>query len=365
MIYGYTSAEIKKIIQLLLDNKLFIMSGRNGIGKTHIITFILNKLNYNIIPVDIYQSNITEKLSSIILRDFFTNKKNIILIDNVSTNIPSKHFTEINNYVKKSKIPLILICDDIYIKELKTLEKKGYLYKLSPSTKLISTQLKLEYNFVKSYNNDIRHLMLNKQVNNKDERFNIFQIYSQLIKSENPLDLLYQVIPHHSLLKQYLYGNFLDNISEETVNILDDLTLVDQVDTFINTNNDYSLMPFSTSMLLKPFYKLNKSKFIKYQTFPKINKKLGESYKESIGKISYDIYDIDKNIKKGKTKKSKTKKGKTKKSKTKKQTKIKNETDINKMNLSELKKYCKSKKIKGYSKLKKKDLIQYINNYDT
>ena len=39
-------------------------------------------------------------------------------------------------------------------------------------------------------------------------------------------------------------------------------------------------------------------------------------------------------------------------------------TDINKMKVKELKAECKKRGIKGYSKLKKNELIPNFNNYD-
>lgn len=171
-IIGQTTT-VKKITQFLTNKKrknCIILTGKPGIGKTLLAHVILNELGYKIKNID--EDHDLKK--SINVTAFFNRQQKIAIIYECDY---VKNITEDNKLIKKSRQPIIFICNDEEIEKYKALKKNSEtIYMRSPTQ---SEQIRFLTNILKKEKikmpkkeiesiceesqGDIRHLLLNAQ----------------------------------------------------------------------------------------------------------------------------------------------------------------------------------------------------------
>ena len=108
--------------------KAVLINGPCGVGKTLAAYLVSNELNY--LPIEINNTNVLTKeyLNKVItinqnnksIESFFKKKKDLYLFDEIDNFTDRGCLSEILNIIKNTKVPIILICNQI-TKELRTI----------------------------------------------------------------------------------------------------------------------------------------------------------------------------------------------------------------------------------------------------
>lgn len=213
--------EIEKNINNSKQKRGFFIYGKNGIGKTELINYIINKIDYCKINFDGFDNrnkNMIENLEKINVSNYnimsmFKKKlkKNIIVMDDIEImNIGDKG--GINTLVKmirpkKTKLqlqelqtnhPIICICDEKHDKKLNELRKNCYeIHIEEPTNEQIIQILKyynidINYNYYSEINNNNKSNKI--IVNNDNDNQTNNNITNILLFINNNLYKLYEFI---------------------------------------------------------------------------------------------------------------------------------------------------------------------------
>ena len=105
------------------DNKIIVCIGNSGIGKTTLLNIIFKELNYTIKilnDTENYKDEINSYLNSKTIDTFFTNKKNIIFIDDLDIHIHNEKsfISYLCNIKNENKIPIICVINKLYERKI-------------------------------------------------------------------------------------------------------------------------------------------------------------------------------------------------------------------------------------------------------
>ena len=209
--------EYNDISKYLNNNESFIIFGKKFCGKSTLIKFYLNNLNYTYTLFDDYTLcneiliNELGKLNTNVM-SYFNNKKNVILFDNFD------YFSQkIKDYILKLKKQFIIVSNSYLNKNL------NYIYIQHPSTDYLQ-QLYSSIYFCET--NKSPNIIQN--INNFNELYSIIEIN---LYTKNNYITIYDI-------KHYDYNDYLFN---------DDLTFIDKIN-IINKLDDYA--SFQNSYIL-------------------------------------------------------------------------------------------------------------------
>ena len=328
-----------------LNARALIISGPPGIGKTSSIRVISSSKGYKTFELNASDNRNKESINNSVgflmnnttITDNNLNSKNLIIMDEVdgmAGNEDKGGIKALIEIVKKTKIPIIFICNDIYNNKLKSLMNYCYDIRFNkPDKRLIINRLfeickKEKINFdvkniefiVESFNNDFRQclnyfdLFSRKKINIENtEKFkkdfsvclSSFDICKKfLIKSEmkkmnfdEKIDLFFV---DFDLIPSLIHENYLTCISNnKNKNILEQIEILseasenisfgDLIENKIHTQNNWNLLPNKGihSAIIPASIAAN---FIPFPKFPEYFSKLSK-----IKKIKRQIKEI-KNI---------------------------------------------------------------------
>ena len=321
-----------------LNARALIVSGSPGIGKTSSIRVISQFKGYKVFELnasdkrnkDIINNSVGFLMNNTTLNgDSITNKNLIIMdeIDGMNGNEDKGGIKALIDIVKKTKVPIIFICNDIYSNKLKSLLNYCYdirfnkpdkrlivnrLYNICKKENINIEHLTLDY-IVESFNNDIRQCLNyldlisrgeNKNnINNEKDNCNNFKkdqtvsnssfdvVKKLLTKSEliklnftQKLDLFFidfDLIPH------LIYENFPNTIPKENnklinieklCEITENISYSDLIEKRIKGNNEWNLLPNKGihSVIIPSYYS---SSFCSYPKFPEFYSKISKMRK--------------------------------------------------------------------------------------
>jgi replication factor C subunit 1 len=284
--------------------KASILNGPCGIGKTLSVDLIINELNFNKIEINNTEILNKEQLKKKIslnqdnksIDSFFKKKKDIFVFEEVDHFSDKGCIQEITNIIKNTKIPIILICNEI-TKELKTLSNycnqikffKNKPEKLHPFISNIVLQEKIKLNcnqindLIIEHNSDIRAIINSLNFNckyiSKDREyrnyFEITKLYFQSSTTFSERDKMF--FKDYFMIPLFIQENYVQFQDIESIEKSSDI--ISQIDTYGNMN--FELLPVMSattnlSMSLYSHKKYNgKLGFPKYLgNFSKLNKNL-------------------------------------------------------------------------------------------
>ena len=285
-----------------INARALILSGPPGIGKTSTIRVLSKIKGYKNFELnasdnrnkDIINNSVGFLMNNTTLNGDSISNKNLIIMDEVdgmNGNEDKGGIKALIDIVKKTKVPIIFICNDIYCNKLKSLLNYCYdirfnkpdkrqivnrLYNICKEENINIEHMTLDY-IVESFNNDIRqslnYLDLISRNDNldfnydkdkcdnfkKDKSVSItsFDVAKLLLtKSEiiklnfnQRLDLFFI---DFDLIPNLIYENFPNTIQkdnnkiynlEKLCDITDNISFGDIIEKRIKSNNEWSLLP--------------------------------------------------------------------------------------------------------------------------
>ena len=281
-----------------LNARAAIISGPPGIGKTSTVRVIAELKNYHTFELnasdkrnkDIINNSVGFLMNNTTLSNSLLNSKNLIIMDEVdgmAGNEDKGGIKALIDIVKKTKTPIIFICNDIYCQKLKSLlnycydirftkpEKReiiGRLIQICKEEKMNINDSELEF-ICESFGCDIRQIInylelsskMSKSINcqnyKKDSAVmvNSFDVCKKMLtRSElnkypqfnQKLDLFFI---DFELIPNLIYENYLSCFGGNNNNKMDSLEKLvlssdnisngDVIEKRIKTKNDWSLLP--------------------------------------------------------------------------------------------------------------------------
>lgn len=221
-------------------NSCIFVSGNSGIGKTHIINNICQKLDLFIINIDSFNCSSSQQLNDLLFKSFVSsliqiltnnNSKKIIIIDDFdilialdnTINLALYNFI-LNNTNKLKHIPIICICNTTIIKRIGDIKKKCKIFE---SPKLNNNEI---FEILKSYKSDLKFKDIYEIINNPDFNLaNAIRIITNTYYNHNDdiigLDDLYSNIFNRNKLRRIINKeqwiiplNFHENLILELYN---------------------------------------------------------------------------------------------------------------------------------------------------
>jgi replication factor C subunit 1 len=286
-------------------HKAVLISGQCGVGKSLSVELLCNELKYN--KIELNNSNILtkENLKKLITNNqnnksidsFFKKlKKELYVFDEIDCFYDKGALNEINNIIKNTKVPIILICNEI-IKELRTISNncfqvkffKNKPEKLVPFISNIAEKEKIKLNtgeindLIIEHNSDIRsiinYLNINCNSNSKDRQYNNYfestKLYFNKQTTFQDRDKIF--FSDYFMVPLFLQENYINyqNIEsiEQTSNTLS------QIDTYGTMN--FELLPTISTIFNLTMSQNTTKKFSGKVNFPsylgnfsKLNKNL-------------------------------------------------------------------------------------------
>lgn len=279
-----------------LNARAAIISGPPGIGKTSTVRVIAEIKNYHTFELnasdkrnkDIINNSVGFLMNNTTLSNNLLNSKNLIIMDEVdgmAGNEDKGGIKALIEIVKKTKTPIIFICNDIYCQKLKSLlnycydirftkpEKReiiGRLIQICKEEKMNINDSELEF-ICESFGCDIRQILnylelsskMNKSINcqnyKKDSAvtLNSFDVCKKMLtrnelnkypQFNQKLDLFFidfELIPnliYENYLSCFGGNNKIESI-EKLVLSSDNISNGDVLEKRIKTKNDWSLLP--------------------------------------------------------------------------------------------------------------------------
>lgn len=255
-------------------HKAVLISGPCGVGKTLSVELICNELKYN--KIELNNTNILTKEQ---LRKLITNnqdnksidsffkklkKKDLYVFDEIDCFSDKGALNEINNIIKNTKVPVILICNEI-IKELRTISNncfqikffKNKPEKILPFILNIAEKEKLKINteyindLIIEHNSDIRAIInclnINCKSNSKDRQYNNYFESTKLYfnKQTNFQERNKIFFSDYFMVPLFLQENYINYQNLESIEKTSDT--LSQIDTYGSMN--FELLPTVSSIL--------------------------------------------------------------------------------------------------------------------
>lgn len=251
--------------------KAVLISGPCGVGKTLSVELISKELNYNKIELnntsllskDYLKKIITNNQNNKSIDSFFKKKKELYVFDEIDCFSDKGCLSEINNIIKHTKIPIILICNDI-TKDIRTISNNCFQVKFfrNKPEKLLAyilnivNQENLKINsdeindLIIEHNSDIRaiinYLNINCNSSSKDRQYNnnfeITKLYFQKNTPFKQKDKMF--FSDYFMIPLFIQENYINYQDIESIERSSDL--LSQIDTFGNMN--FELLPTVSSI---------------------------------------------------------------------------------------------------------------------
>lgn len=272
--------------------KAVLISGPCGVGKTLSVELISNELGYSITEVnntslltkDHLKKLITSNQKNKSIDSYFKKKKDLIVFDEVDNFSDKGCLTEINNIIKNTNTPVILICNDI-TKELRTISNNCYQVKFfrnKPEKLLqfiqnivIKEKIKISeseiFDLIVEHNSDIRAIInaldFNCKLISKDKQYtNLFETTKLYLKSDtNFKEREKMFFSDYFMVPLFIQENYTHFQNIESIQNTSDM--LSEIDTYGSMN--FELLP-TISTLTNLTVSLNSEK--KYAgkiSFPK------------------------------------------------------------------------------------------------
>jgi replication factor C subunit 1 len=284
--------------------KAVLISGPCGVGKTLSVELISKELGYSITEVnntslltkDHLKKLITSNQKNKSIDSYFKKKKDLIVFDEVDNFSDKGCLTEINNIIKNTNTPVILICNDI-TKELRTISNNCYQVKFfrnKPEKLLqfiqnivIKENINISeseiFDLIVEHNSDIRAIInaldFNCKLISKDKQYtNLFETTKLYLKSDtNFKEREKMFFSDYFMVPLFIQENYTYFQNIESIQNTSDM--LSELDTYGSMN--FELLP-TISTLTNLTVSLNSEKkyagkisFPKYLgNLSKLNKKL-------------------------------------------------------------------------------------------
>lgn len=248
-----------------VKHKSVIISGPCGSGKTHSVDIALADYNVlNVEPhVEVSKPTICAFIS--VTHSIFKKRNAIVFhdIDSVHENTMLKNVSE---FIKHTKIPIIIISSDVYNKQLSTLSKScmNISCKLPSQTELTKyIKFYISQNSKKISNPQINNLLL---TTNRDIRktvimadfpdcpfvsetylySNIFELTKLFMSQMTSLSDKMQIYDKDDMVPLMVHENYLKNI----IHYKNDVETLDNMSASADALSDYDLLPNSQSSVI-------------------------------------------------------------------------------------------------------------------
>lgn len=383
--YKSEKIKIKEYIKKKDYTKGLLLRGQYGIGKTTLVKLIIKKYDMELIDIDIYEKGIENKISKLSssygIKSFF-GKDKIILVDNIDDNVNVKIIRDITKLIEVVAYPLIVIATNKYCRNIDLLNKYCTVIKfkklqMRSITPIISERYKeLNPEVVKKYiSPDIRQTFIKLDfarleksdiTMDGDPFSNTFQSIDNILSGKTfspPYDSLLPLLIGENYLK---YTNDI-NIASDSINSICEANTI-----AYDFNPSYMILSCT-----KPCMYLHK-KFVRTsypkKSLPKSNNNyLYQDYIKIIesGEQKEQKKDLKIVEKKERTPVQKKDLKIVEQEMQKKDLKIvkkkEQKKDLKNKTVKQLRDMCKKNDLNGYSKYRKKELIDFIilnNIYD-
>ena len=251
--------------------KAALINGPCGVGKTLSVELISKELNYSktevnnteVLTKEHLKKLITNNQSNKSIESFFIKKKELYVFDEVDCYSDKGCLSEINNIIKHTKIPIILICNDI-TKELRTISNncfqiryfKNKPEKLLPFILNIVNKEKLKLNdeqvndLIIEHNSDIRTIINSLNINcnseSKDRQYNNYfestKLYFNKDTKFEQRDKMF--FSDYFMMPLFIQENYINFQDIESIQQTSDT--LSQIDTFGSMN--FELLPAVSSI---------------------------------------------------------------------------------------------------------------------
>ncbi len=283
-------SQVKKIIQLINEGKPMVIVGPPGCGKTTAVDLIckemnLEKINLNSDELRDYKSLKETVISSSQQKSLFMKRK-VIVLDEAETISSTKGLNEL---LKSTKFPVILIVNDVYDSPLRGILSKLNVVKfykirtdvIKSILKRVAENEKMKINdstieqIARKSNGDLRAALLDLESKNieyyRDSLQNVFEVLGILFKSsryENSLSAIKNSDKDIRELKWWIEENIPNEYEdpEEISEAFKLLSYEDLVESRIMKRQSWGLMSYlydflaGISLCKKERYK----KFVRY-----------------------------------------------------------------------------------------------------
>ena len=266
-------SQVRKIIELIRSNKALVVVGPPGSGKTTAIDLIckelgLEKIDLNSDELRDYKSLKRTVISSSQQQSLFKKKK-IIVLDEAETLSSSKGLNEL---IKMSKFPVVLIVNDIYDSSLRGIISKlnvvkffkirvdtvkSILTKIARQEKMKIDERTIEQIARKS-NGDLRAAILDLESRNvdfyRDSLQNVFEVLGIIFKSstyDNALSAIKNSDKDISELKWWIEENIPNEYEkpDEISKAFDVVSYEDFIEAQIKKRQSWGLMSYLYDIL--------------------------------------------------------------------------------------------------------------------
>ena len=249
-------------------NKCIILTGPPGTGKTISAHIIPSELNYYIVEYNtsdirnkqVLEKEITKNQENHSIKSLLLKKKKIIIMDEIDGITDKGGLNELNNISKKTKYPIIFICNEITL-ELRTISNNCQIFRfykpklenIFPWIKNILIKEKIKISnidtLINESNFDLRQILIKIQfgfqltdsvnINNQ----NIFETTKQILNNNNTIeDNLKLYFNDYFMIPLMIHENYLINQKLDIIEyISDNLSIYDITTT--NRYDDWSLLP--------------------------------------------------------------------------------------------------------------------------
>jgi replication factor C subunit 1 len=294
-------------------DKCALISGVCGIGKSLLVELALQKHNIKYINIEDDNYDVQNIKSFIKTQKDYYGKNNVLVINDIDSNSEHGFISNILEYIKESKIPIICICNNRYKQSIKPIlnhcidiklvrapyiDIYKFLYKIIQFEKIKDVDIKKIY---EKTNGDIRFMLNTLQLftyrssarkphvlygDKKDILcYNIFETTGDLLKASESIDKKYEIYwSSNDLHTLMIQENYIENIIDhgETLSNLsysaDALSDADLIDKQFYNTQDNSLEPYIACNTINATSKCNKNSMIKFTQFlGKLSIKKGNS----------------------------------------------------------------------------------------
>ena len=266
-------SQVKKIIELIKSNKALVVVGPPGSGKTTAIDLIckelgLEKIDLNSDELRDYKSLKRTVISSSQQQSLFKKKK-VIVLDEAETLSSSKGLNEL---IKMSKFPVVLIVNDIYDSSLRGIISKLNVVKFfkirvdtvkSILTRIVRQEkMKIDARTIEQIarksNGDLRAAILDLESRNvdfyRDSLQNVFEVLGIIFKSstyENALNAIKNSDKDISELKWWIEENIPNEYEkpDEISKAFDVVSFEDFIEAQIKKRQSWGLMSYLYDIL--------------------------------------------------------------------------------------------------------------------
>jgi replication factor C subunit 1 len=275
-------------------NKCVILHGPSGTGKTIAANLLPKENGFYIVeynPSDVrtkgfLEKEITENQDNKSIQSFFLKKKKLIIMEEIDSISDKGGISELLNISKKTKCPIIFICNEI-TKELKSLKNvclnlkffKPKLETIIPWLKPILQKERIKISniseFITNSNYDFRQILIRLDMKcNINETMdlsndNIFETTKKLLNNDNSInENLNMYFSDYFMSPLMVQENYTDNQNLDNISKMSDyLSYYDILD----SQNNWSLLPLmgfisvhSVNMIRKKKKPIKQVKFTKY-----------------------------------------------------------------------------------------------------